>query len=533
MACKRSEGSTDASHSGLLFELTIAALLMGMSLAASGSDGVSPERCLVWGPGLSRAAGLPVRFFFIQAVSRTGRNLTASPARRKRNGPNDFYGCCSGKDAFKVTISPLDENEYVRIHVPPPLDRGDGSFLQRYRLYGSALRGLQVQVLHRDAAVAGSPFSIPGPVYHEYCDCPESDALAWKTVMQCPTEEPQIQADFKSFPSVDLRHIRQEVPRRFANRGGLVHYAIMNNQVYRRTLGKYTDFKMFSDEMLLSLTRKVRVPDVEFFINVGDWPLETRTEGAVPIFSWCGSTDTRDIVLPTYEVTHSTLETMRGVTNDLLSVQGNTGPPWANKTERAFFRGRDSREERLQLVSLSKKSPELLDAGITAWFFFRDREKHVGKAPLVGFFDFFKYKYQVNVDGTVAAYRFPYLMLGNSLVLKQDSQYYEHFYSQLKAGTHYVSVKRNLSNLLEKIKWARENDAEAQDIAKAGQAAARELLQPSRLYCYYFRVLHEYSARQEGQPARHADMELVPQPDDPAAACTCEHKRQTDVKDEL
>lgn len=67
------------------------------------------------------------------------------------------------------------------------------------------------------------------------------------------------------------------------------------------------------------------MPDVEFFINVGDWPLETRTEGALPILSWCGSMDTRDIVLPTYEVTHSTLEAMRGVTNDLLSVQGNTG----------------------------------------------------------------------------------------------------------------------------------------------------------------------------------------------------------------
>lgn len=64
---------------------------------------------------------------------------------------------------------------------------------------------------------------------------------------------------------------------------------------------------------------------MEFFINVGDWPLESRKADAVPVLSWCGSTDTQDIVLPTYEVTHSTLETMRGVTNDLLSVQGNTG----------------------------------------------------------------------------------------------------------------------------------------------------------------------------------------------------------------
>ncbi|XP_077372441.1 protein O-glucosyltransferase 3 isoform X2 [Festucalex cinctus] len=356
--------------------------------------------------------------------------------------------------------------------------------------------------------------------------------------MQCPLNEPQIEADFKSFPTINLQHLREQGPQRFANRGGIIHYAIINNRLFRRTLGKYTDFKMFSDEMLLSLTRKVRVPDVEFYINVGDWPLETRSADAnpVPILSWCGSTDSRDIVLPTYEVTRSTLESMRGVTNDLLSIQGNTGPSWANKTDRAFFRGRDSREERLQLVSLSKKHPELLDAGITGWFFFRDREKQVGKAPLVGFFDFFKYKYQVNVDGTVAAYRFPYLMLGDSLVLKQDSHYYEHFYSSLKAGTHYVHFRRNLSDVLEKIKWARENDGEARKIASAGQAAARELLQPGRIYCYYYRVLLTYAGRQAGRPSRHADMEAVTQSDERADACECQSesgKEEKMAKDEL
>lgn len=61
----------------------------------------------------------------------------------------------------------------------------------------------------------------------------------------------------------------------------------------------------------------------------------------------------------------------------------------------------------------------------------------------------------MNVDGTVAAYRFPYLMLGNSLVLKQDSPYYEHFYTHLKPGVHYIPVKRDLSDLIEKIKWAK------------------------------------------------------------------------------
>lgn len=141
----------------------------------------------------------------------------------------------------------------------------------------------------------------------------------------------------------------------------------------------------------------------------------------------------------------------------------------------------------------------------------------------------------MNVDGTVAAYRFPYLMLGDSLVLKQDSKYYEFFYSHLKAGTHYIPVKRNLSDLLDKIKWAKENDARAQKMAAAGQTFARELLQPSRLYCYYYTVLRMYAERQTGRPMRHADMEPVPQLDDHTAACTCTrtYHREAKKKDEL
>ncbi|MBZ3873337.1 KDEL motif-containing protein 2 [Sciurus carolinensis] len=98
----------------------------------------------------------------------------------------------------------------------------------------------------------------------------------------------------------------------------------------------------------------------------------------------------------------------------------------------------------------------------------QEKEKDLGKAKLMGFFDFFKYKYQVNVDGTVAAYRYPYLMLGDSLVLKQDLPYYEHFYVALKPWKHYVPIKRNLSDLLEKVKWSKENDEEAKKITKKG-----------------------------------------------------------------
>uniref|UniRef100_A0A8C0NL19 Protein O-glucosyltransferase 3 n=1 Tax=Canis lupus familiaris TaxID=9615 RepID=A0A8C0NL19_CANLF len=440
---------------------------------------------------------------------------------------NEFF---QDQTLFRVIIKSLSPKELVRIHVPKPLDRNDGTFLVRYRIYDTVSAGLKIEVLYGDEHVAQSPYILKGPVYHEYCECPEEDPQAWQRTLSCPTKEPQIAKDFASFPSINLQQMLDEVPKRFGDeRGAIVHYTILNNHIYRRSLGKYTDFKMFSDEILLSLARKVLLPDIEFYINLGDWPLEHRkvneTPGPLPIISWCGSLDSRDIILPTYDITHSTLEAMRGVTNDLLSIQGNTGPSWINKTEKAFFRGRDSREERLQLVQLSKENPELLDAGITGYFFFQEKEKELGKAKLIGFFDFFKYKYQVNVDGTVAAYRYPYLMLGNSLVLKQDSKYYEHFYMALQPWKHYVPIKRNLSDLLEKIKWAKENDEEAQKIAKDGQLAARDLLQPHRLYCYYYRVLQKYAERQSSRPKIRDGMELVPQPDDNTSMCQCHRER--------
>ncbi|XP_043928559.1 protein O-glucosyltransferase 3 [Protopterus annectens] len=498
-----------------LFKVANRCLLQFLWFAVVASvEDISPKNTLVWGPGLKSRIVLPVRYFFIQTVNTAGQNFTQSP----------------GSSAFTVAIKALSSNEYVRIHVPNPLDRNDGSFLMRYRMYSSVTGGLKIDVLHQGKPVAQSPYILKGPVYHEYCDCPEEDPKVWVKTMSCPSKEPQISKDFHAFPSIDLQRMLHEVKNNFAEqRGAIIHYTILDNKIYRRCLGKYTDFKIFSDEILLSLLRKVRIPDVEFYINVGDWPLEHRhvndTPGPIPFISWCGSKDTRDIILPTYDITHSTLETLRGVSNDLLSIQGHTGPPWENKTEKAFFRGRDSREERLYLVQLSKKYSELLDAGITGYFFFREKEKELGKATLVGFFDFFKYKYQVNVDGTVAAYRFPYLMLGDSLVLKQDSSYYEHFYQMLKPWKHYIPVERNLADLIEKIKWAKENDAEAKRIAKEGQLVAREVLQPHRLYCYYNKVFQQYAKRQLSSPEVREGMEHVPQPTDHESFCTCLKKQ--------
>lgn len=75
---------------------------------------------------------------------------------------------------------------------------------------------------------------------------------------------------------------------------------------------------------------------------------------------------------------------------DMLSVQGNIDKKWDKKIEKAFWRGRDSRRERLKLITIAREHPNLFNASLTNFFFYRDEEKYYGpKVPHVSFFKFF------------------------------------------------------------------------------------------------------------------------------------------------
>ena len=96
----------------------------------------------------------------------------------------------------------------------------------------------------------------------------------------------------------------------------------------------------------------------------------------------------------------------------------------------------------------------------------------------------------MNIDGTVAAYRFPFLLAGNSLVFKQSSKYYEFFYQDLEAGKHFISIKSDLSDLVEKVKWALENDSKAYKITRKARQYTRDNLMPQNIFCYHIALIN-------------------------------------------
>lgn len=371
------------------------------------------------------------------------------------------------------------------------INRADGSSIIRYKI-SETCKNAEIHIKYSGEHLGYSPFIIKSSIYPETCNCPQYTTNKWLLKSKCPLEEQQIKEDMIPFRVINFTNIRPKILEKYNNPGSvsLCNYVIKQNEIYRKCNGQYTGFKMFMDAILVSLVKIMRVPDMEFFINLGDFPLvkkggQSRTTGPVPIFSWCGSDDSFDIVLPTYDITESTLENMGRVTLDMLSVQ-KLSRKWNEKINKGFWRGRDSRRERLDLIDLSRKFPDLLNASLTNFFFFRDEENKYGpKEAHISFFDFFDYKYQINIDGTVAAYRFPYLLAGNSVVFKQESIYYEHFYKKLIPSYHYIPLKKDLTNIVDKLVWAKLNDDKTLQIMKNANKFVNENLLPLNIYCYH------------------------------------------------
>ncbi|XP_076674774.1 protein O-glucosyltransferase 2 isoform X2 [Andrena cerasifolii] len=477
---------------------------------------IDPSKTIIWGPGLKPdKITMGARYVFLQLIDLEGKNLTESP----------------GKDLVTARV----QGETLRGHAchvrTQVLDSKDGSFIVRYKLHNTCFNlQLKVQIKEYDLPVL--LVKSKGPIYEDECYCPNPSVNNWLEDLECSKNYTQIHHDLAAFAHVDFDELRQDIIKAYDKPGSvsLCHYVVKSNKIFRECYGRHVGFKIFMDSVLLSIARKVSLPDIEFFMNLGDWPLVPKGGKSYPIFSWCGSLDTKDIVLPTYDITESSLEAMGKVMLDMLSVQGNTDTPWEEKVEKLFWRGRDSRRERLDLIDISRNYPDLFNVSITNFFFFKDEiEKYGPGQSHISLFHFFKYKYQLNIDGTVAAYRFPYLLAGDSLVLKQESKYYEFFYNNLVPGGHYVSVKSDLSDLVDKLTWAKEHDEEALRIAKSARQFARDNLLPRDVLCYHVVLFREWSKRLKSKVKVLDNMEEVLQA---KHSCEC-YNGDAKLKEEL
>lgn len=87
-----------------------------------------------------------------------------------------------------------------------------------------------------------------------------------------------------------------------------------------------------------------------------------------------------------------------------------------------------------------------------------------------------QYKYIIHVDGNVNAYRLLTTMMTGSLIIRVDGPYVSWIDHLIKPNVHYILVKPDLSDLIQKIKWCEMSPKSAQKIAKAGYEFAKRAL---------------------------------------------------------
>lgn len=157
---------------------------------------------------------------------------------------------------------------------------------------------------------------------------------------------------------------------------------------------------------------------------------------------------------------------------------------------------------RSQAVALSIKQPDLVDAKFSAVTQCANPEQilklfnNYFSDPLP-VREHLQYKYQILIDGNSCAYSRAYWqMFSNSLIFKQDSPHIQWYYRALIPYVHYILVRSDFSDLLEKIKWAQSHDKEAKRISRNAQKFASKNLQKSEVHFYLYLLLKEYAKKQ-------------------------------------
>jgi len=292
--------------------------------------------------------------------------------------------------------------------------------------------------------------------------------------------------------------------------------------------------------MLVELCKNRKLPDVEFFINRRDFPILSKNgyepyyhiwdsmtkpllshnyEKYLPILSMSSNENFSDILIPTYEdwIRVQNKENKFFVRARQIYDNKISNMTWKNKKPTAVFRGSSTGEgvtidtnQRLKAAYLSsitendENNIPYLDAGITKWNL--RPKKLMGEEYLkitdinsmpfklvnkLSPYEQSEYKYIIHIDGHVSAFRLSYQLSLNSVILLVKSKWNTWFSNLLIPFVHYVPVKEDLSDLIEQIKWCRNNDSTCENIVYNAKCFYNNYLAKDSIFDYFQKLFVE------------------------------------------
>ncbi len=306
-----------------------------------------------------------------------------------------------------------------------------------------------------------------------------------------------------------------ELFRLFPEARRIVKVTILNNRIstesFALTDGQKQRIKTIKKSLEM-IGRFKKLPDTTFYFSVHDGVYEDLASRVhpgetFPIFTMCKTLGAPTILIPDYQALTQNFQVLKN--RDLTEYVS----PWDNKIPLLVWRGSVGQHtynnrrtqhtpdnlqmfSRVKLCELSRDYPHLINAKFTVS---GDLEKSVPylatlKGDWLSFEEQFTYKYHLLIDGGVSAYGHSFWkLLTNSLLFKTDSTWVQWYYRELKPYVHYVPVKEDLVDLVEKIEWAKTHDSECEQIAlNAHNFALSHLLIDDQLIYLYF-LIKRYS----------------------------------------
>lgn len=286
---------------------------------------------------------------------------------------------------------------------------------------------------------------------------------------------------------------------RFTIKDGHITFSLDEKNLYAR------HFK----ELLACIKKlgdHVKLPDADFLVSLEDG--FAGNPGLGPCFVFAKQLDVHSLILIPDIKALSGYKKLRK-----MILDANAKLPWEKKISKSFWRGSTTggystlatwdRLARAKLVLLSLSYPEIVDARFHSVVQCDSEIPRLMKAKgmlskSVSRPDHLKYKYLVDVDGNSCSYeRYFWLLLSNSLVIKQITPNIQWYYGGLEPYKHFLPVKEDLSDLLEKINWAQEHDEEARLMAQRATEFAKENLEPEDTVLYLYLLLKEYARLQK------------------------------------
>lgn len=219
---------------------------------------------------------------------------------------------------------------------------------------------------------------------------------------------------------------------------------------------KDTDNFESRNETTIEMIKTVELPDGKYYIHTGDLPKDG-------CFSYSGP-----LAIPCYIF----LRWRQAKLPDFYDFYAFTPKPFNNRLDRLLWIGNGTHDFEPRMNVYEKYSKykdfDILRSQDT----YRDIYQHTD------------YKYLLDIEGRGYSGRLKYLMLTGSVVFIMDRPNVEYWHKEFEPWVHYVPVKRDASDLVEKFEKIQSMPDKGESIGIKCRARALEVFQKSHVYDY-------------------------------------------------